>query len=315
MLTLRPYQQHDLDRVRHEMRLHQAVLLVEPTGAGKGFSCAYIIHNAIAKGKRVIFLVNRRALVNDMSKRLTRLGIEHGVYMGTARSKPWLSVHVCSIDTLSRRQNPPAADLVILDEAHFCTSPTWLAVIQKYQNAKILGLTATPIRGDGQGLGRKHGGIFDSMVIGPSVMDLINDGYLVKSNVYSHGGPEITGKAPKKDWTDAQSAFMCNTNKLVGDIVRTWQQRASDRKTVVFGSDTKHAMHIAEQFRCKGIDFAYVDAGTNDKDREKIWDDFDNGNLRGVCSINTVSYGWDHPRCSCVVLARITNFQIGRAHV
>jgi superfamily II DNA or RNA helicase len=108
------------------------------------------------------------------------------------------------------------------------------------------------------------------------------------------------------DFNQKALAAACDKPRLVGDIVKHWKLHASNRKTVSFAVDQKHAHDIAEQFRCAGVDCAYVDAETPDADRDKIWDDLDNGSLSVVSSVNVVSYGWDHPIVSCIVQARPT---------
>ena len=188
-IHLRPYQEHDLNAVRVAMRSFRSVLLVQPTGAGKGTLATYIVNSAVLKGKSVLFLVNRRTLVHDFAKRLERLGIDHGVIMGSdPRRKPWLHTHVASIDTLHRRQAVPHADLLVVDEAHFAVSPTWKKVLDRYPAAKVLMMTATPLRLDSRGLGE----IADVMVQGPSVQDLISQGYLVPSRVFAPSAPDTS---------------------------------------------------------------------------------------------------------------------------
>ena len=251
--VLREYQQRDLNAVRAAMREYDSVLLVQPTGAGKGTLASFIVHSAVAKGKRCLFLVNRRTLVHDMSMRLDRLGIEHGVIMGDdPRRKPWLSTHVASIDTLHRRETLPVADLLIVDETHFAVSPTWAKVLDRYKGVKRLHMTATPIRLDGRGLEE----ICDVMVMGPSVQELIDLGFLVPSVVFAPPRPVNTGHVKKTagDFNQGALAQVCDTAKLVGDIVQHWQRHASDRKTAVFAVDQKHAKHIQEQFNTAGIE-------------------------------------------------------------
>jgi DNA repair protein RadD len=303
-MLLRPYQQHDLGEVRVNFRTYRSVLLVQPTGAGKGTLASYIVSTARDGGYRTIFLVNRRNLVHDMSDRVSTLGIEHGVIMGSdPRTRPDLSVHVASIDTIQRREQRPPADLLIVDEAHFAVSRTWRKVLDSYPQAKILGLTATPIRTDGRGLGE----IFEVMVKGPSVQSLISQGYLVPSVVFRPGSPDLGGlKKTAGDFNQKQLAAVANKPKLVGDLVAQWRKRASDRKTAAFCVDKKHAWDTAEKFRCDGFDFAYVDDETSDKDRRQIWYDYDHGRLNGVTSVGVISYGWDHGICSCIIGARAT---------
>lgn len=302
--SLRPYQERDLAKVRAAMRTHRAVLLTQPCGSGKGFLAAHIVHSAVARGKRVIFLVNRRALVIDFSQRLDRLGVDHGVIMGNdPRRKAWLSTHVASIDTLSRREVVPHADILIIDEARFACSPMWQKTVAKYPNAKILGLDATPIRTDGRGLGE----MFDAMVVGPTVAELIQNKFLVPSVTFSGMRPDTSNVSTVGgDYKNDALAAVSDTNQLVGDIVDNWKTISHGRKTVAFGVNKKHALHIAEQFRLQGVQFAYVDDKTPDNERQHIWNDFDYGHLVGISSVGVIGFGWDHPVCSTVIKARKT---------
>lgn len=304
-IILRDYQERDLEAVRAAFRQgHRSVLLVQPTGAGKGTLASFIVASAAARGRRILFLVQRRTLVHDMSGRLDRLGIDHGVIMGTdPRRRPELPVHIASIDTIRRRDRPPEADLLIIDEAHSCVSPSWRTVVDQYPAARILGLTATPVRLDGRGLGE----MFDCMVEGPSVADLISRGWLVPSRTFAPGKPNLSGvKSTAGDFNQRQLAEVCDRKNLVGDIVAHWRRLASNRKTASFGVDQKHARHIAEQFRMAGVECAYVDAETPDDERDRTWRDLDFGRLPLVSSVGVISYGWDHPIVSAVILARPT---------
>lgn len=314
-VVLRDYQQRDLQELRDGFRTHRSGLLVQPTGAGKGTLASYIVHSAAAKGNNTIFLVNRRTLVHDMSKRLDRLGVDHGIIMANhPRRKPWLTTHIASIDTLHRRE-PPKANLLIVDEAHFAVSPTWKKVLDKYPDAKVLCMTATPIRVDQRGLGE----VCEFMVHGPSVQDLIDQGFLVPSRVFAPSSPDVSkvGKTGG-DFNPKQLSAVCDGTKLIGNVVEHWKKLASDRATAVFAVDQQHAHHLQEKFIEAGADFAYVDAKTPDEERDDIWDRLDAGKLQGVCSVGVISYGWDHPIVSCVVLARPTTSlnlhlqQIGR---
>src|SRR5208337_10930 len=175
-MILRDYQERDLDRLRAELREHRSVLYVAPCGSGKGTVITYIVQRVLEQGRSVIFGVRGRALVNDMSDRVARLGIAHGVLLAGHRRERWHPVQVCSIDTLHRMPNPPKADVIIADECHMAPSPTWTKTLGRYPDAKIIGMTATPCRLDGRGLGE----LFSSMVIGPSEQDLIEQGFLVR---------------------------------------------------------------------------------------------------------------------------------------
>jgi superfamily II DNA or RNA helicase len=305
MSELRDYQLQDMEEIRALYREgHSRVLLVAPTGSGKGTIAAYIVRSSSSKGKRIQFWVNRRTLVHDMSGRLNRLGVDHGVIMaGSKRKKPWEPVQIASIDTLRNYDKLPEAHLVIVDEAHFAVSRGWKDMFARYPDAKFLFLTATPVRLSGEGMCE----IADVMVMGPSVQMLIDRGYLVPARVFAPSKPDLQGiRSAHGDYNQKQLSERCDNVTLVGDIVDTWKRLASDRKSVAFAVDKRHAEHIAESFRCAGITATTVTDETSDDEREKIWEDFDNGALRVVPSVGVISYGWDHPICSCTILARPT---------
>jgi superfamily II DNA or RNA helicase len=251
-----------------------------------------------------------------MSQRLDRLGIDHGIIMGAdKRRKPWLPTHIASIDTLHRRETVPEAQLLIVDEAHFAVTETWKGALARYPEAKVLGMTATPIRLDGRGLGE----VFEVMVQGPQVNELIKMGHLVPSRLIQPPGPNVSGvRRIGGDFNSKALAEVCDQKVIIGNIVQHWKKYAADRKTVSFAVNRAHAEHIAEMFRCEGVDCAYVDCNTSDEDRDRIWDELDNGNLRVVSSVGIISYGWDHPAVSAVIGARPTEStglwlqQIGR---
>lgn len=309
-MTLRDYQERDVQRLREELRQHQSCLYVAPCGSGKGTLITFIVNRCVQQGKRVIFAVHGKALVHDMSARVSRLGIKHGVLMGSMPRQRWHSVQVASIDTLHRMEHPPEAAVIIVDEAHMSLSPTWRKVLERYSSAKVIGMTATPIRLDKQGLGRKSGGLFDSMVLGPTEKDLIAQGYLVKSRVLAPPPPEGLREVRKVagEYNPKQQVAMCDKPKIVGDIVGHWRKHAANRKTAAFGIDQAHANHITEGFRAAGIPWAYVDAETPDRERDRIWRDLDDdsGGLMGVSSVGCISVGWDHPVVSCLISARKT---------
>lgn len=301
--TLRPHQQIDLDHLRSEVRAGRDPLLVAPCGYGKGTVISLIVKRSVEAGRSIVFAVHGKSLVHDMSQRVSRLGIDHGVLIGGHKRARQHKVQIASIDTMHRMEFPPTADYVIVDEAHMAASPTWQKALGRYPRARKIGMTATPCRLDGKGLGKATGGLFDSMITGPSEVDLIRLGYLVRSRVMTGSAPEISAKALR---SDKQLAVACDKTTLIGDVVENYRKHASDRKAAAFGVDQKHAQHIAESFRGAGVEWAYVDADTPESERQAIWKDLDFGNLRGVSSVGCISVGWDHPIVSCLIMARPT---------
>jgi DNA repair protein RadD len=315
MISLRPYQEKEIHELRECLRRGLDPLLVAPCGSGKGSLIAYMVHRAVERGKRVLFAVYGKSLVVDMSQRVDRLGIKHGVLLGGKKRERWHSVQVASIDTLHRMEDPPQVDLAIIDEADLAVSPTWKKALSRH-SGRIVGMTATPVRLDGKGLGKKSGGLFDAMILGPTEAELIKDGYLVGSHVLAPPPPPDLGRVKKtaSEFDIRQMAQVCDKSKIIGDVVEHWKKHSGGGKTVTFAIDQAHAQHVGEQFRLAGFSWAYVDADTPLGDpkapepgtRAAIWRDLDYGDLRGVVSVGCTSVGWDHSIVSCVVALRKT---------
>ena len=190
MSQLRDYQAAQVEGVREAMRAgKRAILMQAPTGAGKTFTAAECIRASVALGFRVVFAAHLDALIDDTSERLEEAGIEHGVIQAARPRKPDAAVQVASLATLHRRQEAPPADLFILDECHRAMASTVRGVLDRYPRADLLGLTATPQRGDGQPLGD----VFEVMVPGPSMKRLIEGGRIVPARVYSPPSPTLRG--------------------------------------------------------------------------------------------------------------------------
>lgn len=303
MITLRPYQERDLEAMRAALKAFRSVLYNLPCGGGKGTVCSYIVQSVARNKKRSIFLVDRRALVDDMSDRLNRLSIPHGVIMASdSRRAPWESTHVASIDTITRRDHPPHADFLLIDEARFSLSPKWIKVLNLYPRAKIIGFDATPARTDGQGLGA----VFEHMVVGPSAQELINDGFLVRSHVIAPPPVEAPSKVVAGEFAASAVSAACDTNKIIGDVLKHWKSHAIDRKTVGFGADQKHCLHMAETFREAGIEAATVFDNTPTDDRRRMFRDFKDGGLRVMFTVSVIGYGVDLPICKAIIDAAHT---------
>ena len=307
---LRPYQVNVVEEYNNATAAGlRHILLVADTGAGKTVIAAEIIRRAVQAKQRVLVLAHRRELITQASRKLHAAGCDHGVLLPDYKSRPGERVQVASIATLHaravRRRNIrlPPADLIVIDEAHHARASTYSQVIEKYPNANILGLTATPCRSDGRGLGN----VFQKLIQCPSVADLIAAKYLVPTVVYAPSIPDLRGVRVKRDdYVEAQLAQRMDQPKLVGDIVTHWLRLAERRPTVVYATGVAHSLHIRDEFRRANVLAEHIDGKTPVDQRDAILAGLANGTVEVVCNAMVLTEGWDQPCVSCIVLARPT---------
>ena len=285
------------------------ILLVAPTGSGKTIIAAAMVRQALDRGLRVLFLVHRRELVKQSAAKLWDVGIDAGVIQAGFPMRLEEPVQIASIQTLHARAmrtsaiTLPKADVVVVDEAHHGVAKTWAAIIAEYPAAFVVGLTATPCRGDGRGLGQ----MFETMVECPDVEALIKLGYLVGTKVYAPATPDLKGvKTVAGDYNEKQLAERVDKAELVGDIVVHWLKLADRRKTVVFAVDVAHSVHIRDEFRRASVLAEHIDGTTPMEERDRIFGDLASGKIEVLCNCLVATEGWDSPSVSCIVLARPT---------
>lgn len=303
-VNLREYQINDMENVRKAFREgYRSVLLVAPTGSGKTTTASAIIRGAMQKGKRITFLAHRRELVNQCSKRLDQLDVPHGVVMrGHWRNRPHEKVQVCSIQTLLRREAHDT-DLYFIDEAHRALGNSYLEILKRSKDAKLIGLTATPIRTDGRGLGH----LFDHIVPSLTPADLTEMGFLVPARVYAPSKPDLTGVHRQAgDYNQKELAERADTVKLIGDIVEHWHRLANGLSTVCFATSIKHSEHIVARFKAAGVPAEHIDGNTPVRDREAVLARVERGETLVVSNVGVWTEGVDVPCMTCAILARPT---------
>jgi superfamily II DNA or RNA helicase len=307
---LRDYQVDVIGRIEREIAAgHRRILLVAPTGSGKTVIAGAIVEAAGRRSQRVLVLAHRRELIQQTSAKLHAVRVDHGLIQAGFPTRPGEDVQVASISTLHARavrankMDLPPADLVVLDEAHHCTARTYRRLLQAYPMAIILGMTATPCRSDGRGLG----GTFKVIVECPSVAQLIAANYLVPPVVYAPSRPDLSGvRVERGDYVEAQLAARMNNQQLVGDIVEQWHRHAKRRPTVVFATGVAHSVHVRDQYRASGVWAEHLDGSTPIDERDRILAQLAAGNVEVVCNAMVLTEGWDQPAVSCLVLARPT---------
>ena len=284
---------------------HRRIVLVLPTGAGKTTVAAHIIDSATSRDRKVLVLAHQRELIDQVSARLDGEGVEHGVIMaGHPRSMPWLPVQVASVQTLARRADLPDADLVIVDECHHVRSNTYERLLRTYPNAHVVGLTATPVRTDGRGLGEA----FQDLVVGVTVKELVSLGYLVPHTGYAWDAPDLreVKKTRSGDLDEKGLELVMGGARIMGSIVQNWLAHARGLRTVVFAVSVAHSQEIAAAFRAAGVRAEHVDGTTPAREREAILARVRSGETTVVCNCALLTEGVDIPALECAVLARPT---------
>jgi DNA repair protein RadD len=308
-MDLRPYQtQLTTEFERTVANGQRRIICVAPTGSGKTIIASDIIKNG---KRRALVIAHRREIVNQTSAKLTAFDVPHGVIQAGDEHllRPLFAVQVASIQTLharairsSRLQMPPA-DLLIIDEAHHVCAPTYLAVLERYAGAVVLGLTATPCRGDGRGLG----GIFQTMIECPQIAELIQGGYLVKTRVYAPVDPDLRGvRTQAGDYVESQLADRMDRDKLVGDIVTHWLKYAERRRTLAFACSVGHSIHIRDEFVRAGVRAEHLDGETPLDEREAMLARLASGETELISNCMVLTEGFDCPDIGCCILARPT---------
>jgi len=305
--TPRDYQKRAIDRARAVIRGGKnKPLIVAPTGSGKTVIACAIVEAAEKKGSRTLFVAHRRELIEQTSKKLDEIGIDHGVIKaGHPRVRPELPVQVGSVQTLARRlgKGGDPYRLVIVDEAHHATAASYRTVLEASPDAVVLGLTATPYRADGTALGD----VFNELIEVTTIGDLIEARHLVEPRVFGRQPPDLSKvQRVGNDYNLGQLAAVMDQAELVEDIVKAWNEKAAGRLTAVFAVNIEHSKHIAASFLRAGISAGHVDGEMKEDERASVLERLAKGELRVVSNCNILTEGWDLPPCSCVVLARPT---------
>lgn len=301
MITLRPYQAKLEDDIRKAyLSGARAVLAVLPTGGGKTYTFSSVAYKTDLRNKSAWAIAHRHNLIKQISMSFTACGIKHGIVKAGYTPDYGSRVQVASIQSLIKRtDNLKDPDLIIIDECHHSPSASYKAIVDRYPNARILGVTATPARTDGKGLGE----IFQSMVQGPTVSELMDMGYLCR---YKLVGPaksmDLTGvPIVGGDFAAQVLDSRPERSRVIGDAVETWMRVAKGKRTIVFCVSIKDAEHTAALFSDTGYKFKAVHGQLKDDEISRILTDISTGALDGITSCDLVSEGTDIPALECEV--------------
>ena len=306
--TLRPYQQQARERIHAEWENgHTRTLLVLPTGTGKTIVFASVAADQVRAGDRVLILAHRGELLEQAADKLQRsTGLVSAVEKADATClNTWFRVVVGSVQTLQRtarleRFSHDYFGTIIIDEAHHAITDGYRRILDYFGSAKVLGVTATPDRGDMRNLGE----VFDSLAFEYKLTDAIKEGYLCRI---------MAQTIPLK--LDISSVTMSGGDYAVGDlgtaldpyleqIAAEMAQRCKGRKTVVFLPLIKTSQKFRDLLNSHGFRAAEVNGQSTD--RKEVLADFDAGKYNVLCNSMLLTEGWDCPSVDCVVVLRPT---------
>lgn len=306
-MELRHYQADSITLAKNSLASGNKRIVIDlATGGGKSLICETIIRGALGKGKRVMFLVNRVQLADQMSDHLNRARIEHGVIQGQNTRATYQDCIIASIDTIHAR-GYPEVDLIIADEIHGAAgSKKYLTLIEHYKDIPIIGVTATSFV---KGLGKQYsfGKLFEDVVRAITIPELIEQGFLVDVDIYAPTEPDLKDvKIVAGDYHEEQLAEAMNKPMLVGDIIKTWNKLGQGKQTIVFAVDIAHSMHIVNQFIKNGVSAEHIDYKMTYDEKKDIVKRFKNREFTVLSNCSLLAEGFDAPATEVMILARPT---------
>ncbi|NYS33296.1 DEAD/DEAH box helicase family protein [Streptococcus danieliae] len=307
-MQLRPYQEEARSAVQAEWEQgRKRTLLVLPTGCGKTIVFSKIIEDRVKQGERVLILAHRSELLDQASDKLL-----NATGIGTALEKAestsigsWYRVVVGSVQTMQREKRlsqfpKDHFDTIVIDEAHHAISDGYQRVLGHFDEANVLGVTATPDRGDMKNLGS----YFDSLAYEYSIVDAIKSGYLSKITAVTIPLTLDLSSVSQQAGDFKASEIGTALDPYLEQIADEMVKQCADRKTVVFLPLVKTSQKFRDILNQKGFKAAEVN-GTSE-DRTEILEDFDKDRYNVLCNSMLLTEGWDCPTVDCVVVLRPT---------
>ena len=305
-ICLRPYQQQLIDDVGYEFSAgRRRVCAVAPCGAGKTIMTAWMARGTALSGRRAIFMVHRQELIEQTSATFTAMGIRHGLIAAGAAKEYDLPVQIASVQTLIHRLSQvQVPDLLICDECHHIVANTYRKIIDQFASSYVLGVTATPERIGGQGLGE----IFESLVLGPTAAELIAAGNLTPYDYYAPPTKFDPAAAHVRfgEYVKNDLLRQMDDADVIGDIVTNYKNLADGKRAICYCINRAHSEHVAASFRAAGIPALHIDGETHKAVRARAIEDFRTGRLQILCNAELLGEGFDVPAMEAVILARPT---------
>lgn len=274
---------------------------------------SYIAKAAAAKGSRVLILAHRDQLIKQASRKLQDNAVQHGIIMAGFTPARHRKVQVASVQTLVRRleklkRESVDFDLIVIDECHLSAAASYMKVLDAFPRARILGVTGSPVRLDGKGLGAGHGGVFDTIVQGISIRQLIDQGYLVQPAVYaSKAKIDLSGvKKIGGDYDNAALSSVMDKPVITGSAIAEYKRICPGVPAVAWCANVAHAEHVAAEFNQAGIPAIALSGKDDSTERDRALAALTAGTIKVITFAMLLVEGVDCPAIGAVILLRPT---------
>ncbi len=303
-LHLRPRQTQAVEDLRQAYASGaRAPILVAPTGFGKTATATEIVRLTVSRGRSVWFLAHLREILDDTADRLRAAGISHGSIRAGRSSDYTQPVQVVAVQTAVRRARLPRPDLIIVDECHLAVANSYRQVIAAAGHPPLLGLTGTPQRLDGRGLGE----VFDRLVLTCTTAELIGEALLAPVRVFAPPGADLSKLHTRAgDFDQGEASAVLSKPAVVGDALSHWRKLCAGRRGVAFCTTVAHAQAVANQWQRAGYRAVAVHGGSDDAERREAVAGLRAGRLDLVACAQLWIAGVDVPEIDTVIWLRPT---------
>lgn len=308
-MRLRPYQQEMVSALRSAFAQgRKRLVMVLPTGGGKTAIFTDITRRAVERGGRVMIVTDRKELHLQGGNALARIGVGYRELTASTKQLDRSPVIIAMVETLKRRLNRPdyaafvrSFSLIIIDEAHKQAFTRLFESLEDHQ--LVIGATATPVR---TGKMRALKEDYDGMVVGPEILDLVEQGYLCPEKAYGVAVDLSSVRMTAGDFNEMDMGKVYNDRNLFGGVIENWKAFAQGKKTLVFCATVENSRNLADEFINAGIRATHIDADTSALDRARQLRDFETGLYDVMCNCGILTTGYDCSAIECVILYRAT---------
>ena len=305
-MQLRTYQKTLIKSINESFTPHDRILLQLPTGGGKTVIFSNVLQRFVRAQRRVLILSHRTELVHQAAATVTALtGRPVGIIKSGIKPEPQHLTQSASVQTLKNRTGDyPGFDLIVIDEAHHTPAASYRKILGAYPDAKVLGVTATPCRTDGTGFED----LFDVLITGPSVRELIDLGFLSPFRYFASdtamktdGVRRTAGEYNAKELAEANPAADVAT-----DVLNSYRQKLDGKRSLIFTIDVNHSLAVEHAFNQAGIPAAHLDGQTDAATRASVLAKFKSGVILALTNCSLFTEGTDVPEIEAVQIAKPT---------